>query len=119
MDIRCKKCLLREMANEDMYHRIQRTIDAIPPKLRCSKGEYDARLELCKECEKLIGGMCRVWLLCRSKSCQKKRTLSGNTAPLGWAATLGLISANFCHNLLPCSRNGGNYNNERNSDAVW
>lgn len=60
MDIRCKKCLLREMANEDMYHRIQRTIDAIPPKLRCSKGEYDARLELCKECEKLIGGMCRV-----------------------------------------------------------
>lgn len=119
MDIRCKKCLLREMANEDMYHRIQRTIDAIPPKLRCSKGEYDARLELCKECEKLIGGMCRVWLLCRSTSCQKKRTLSGNTAPLGWAATLGLISANFCHNLLPCSRNGGNYNNERNSDAVW
>lgn len=60
MDIRCKRCLLREMANEDMYHRIQRTIDAIPPKLRCSKGEYDARLELCKECEKLIGGMCRV-----------------------------------------------------------
>ena len=60
MDMRCKKCLLREMANEDMYHRIQRTIDAIPPKLRCSKGEYDARLELCKECEKLIGGMCRV-----------------------------------------------------------
>ena len=59
MDIRCKRCLLREMANEDMYHRIQRTIDAIPPKLRCSKGEYDARLELCKECEKLIGGMCR------------------------------------------------------------
>ena len=59
-----------------------------------------------------------VWLLCRSKSCQKKRALSGNTAPLGWAATLGLISANFCHNLLPCSRNGGNYNNERNSDAV-
>ena len=52
MDIRCKKCLLREMANENMYHRIQRTIDAIPPKLRCSKGEYDARLELCKECEK-------------------------------------------------------------------
>ena len=78
MDIRCKRCLLREMANEDMYHRIQRTIDAIPPKLRCSKGEYDARLELCKECEKLIGGMCR-----------------------------------------SCSRNGGNYNNERNSNAVW
>ena len=99
MDIRCKRCLLREMANEDMYHRIQRTIDAIPPKLRCSKGEYDARLELCKECEKLIGGMCRVWLLCRSKSCQKKRTLSGNTAPLGWAATLGLISANFLSQL--------------------
>lgn len=60
MDIRCKRCLLREMANEDMYHRIQRTIDAIPPKLRCSKVEYDARLALCKECEKLIGGMCRV-----------------------------------------------------------
>ena len=55
-----QKCLLREMANEDMYHRIQRTIDAIPPKLRCSKGVCSkstmSRLELCKECEKIDFG---------------------------------------------------------------
>ncbi len=60
MDIRCKRCLLREMADEDMYHRIQRTIDAIPQALRCPQDEYDVRLAACKECEKLIGGMCRV-----------------------------------------------------------
>ena len=85
MDIRCKRCLLREMANEDMYHRIQRTIDAIPPKLRCSKGEYDARLELCKECEKLDWWYVPcVWLLCRSKSCQKKTNIvRERTAPFG------------------------------------
>ena len=95
MDIRCKRCLLREMANEDMYHRIQRTIDAIPPKLRCSKGEYDARLELCKECEKLIGGMCRVCGCFVEVRAAKKN----EHCPVGWAATLGLISANFLSQL--------------------
>ena len=100
MDIRCKRCLLREMANEDMYHRIQRTIDAIPPKLRCSKVEYDARLALCKECEKLIGGMCRVCgCFVEVRAAKKKRTLSRNTAPLGRTVTLDLISANFLSQL--------------------
>ena len=60
MDIRCKRCLLREMADEDMYHRIQRTIDAIPQALRCPQDEYDMRIAVCKEYEKMIGGMCRV-----------------------------------------------------------
>lgn len=60
MDVRCKKCLLREMPDEDMYKRVQRSIDAIPKELRCSQPEYDERLALCKKCEKLISGICRV-----------------------------------------------------------
>ena len=112
MDIRCKRCLLREMANEDMYHRIQRTIDAIPPKLRCSKVEYDARLALCKECEKLIGGMCRVCgCFVEVRAAKKSEHCPG--IPRRWDGQI------FCHNLLLSSRNGGNYNNERNSNAVW
>lgn len=60
MDIRCKRCLLRGMADEDMYHRIQRTIESIPESSRCPQDVYEKRLASCKECEKLISGMCRV-----------------------------------------------------------
>ena len=60
MDVSCKRCLLREMADEDMFHRIQRTIEAVPSHLRCPKQVYEERLAACKSCDRLIGGMCRV-----------------------------------------------------------
>ncbi len=56
----CKRCLLLETGDEVLYERIKRTIDSIPAEKRCGDDEYQKRLLLCKSCEKLIGGMCRV-----------------------------------------------------------
>ncbi|MBQ8639607.1 MAG: hypothetical protein IJ468_10590 [Lachnospiraceae bacterium] len=56
----CKRCLLYEMADRDLYTRIRRTIEAIPASMRCEEEAYQARLASCKTCEKLISGMCRV-----------------------------------------------------------
>ncbi len=61
MDIRCKRCPCFEkwqmkICITGYSERLTRFL----LNFGAQKGEYDARLELCKECEKLIGGMCRV-----------------------------------------------------------
>lgn len=53
----CKKCLLREMAEED-YAKIQKYKDAIKLEDRVSEAEYECRLAICKECDLLNVGTC-------------------------------------------------------------
>lgn len=60
MERLCKRCLVREMADADMLTRIQRTIELIPEKERCVGEVYQQRLSACRECDRLINGMCRV-----------------------------------------------------------
>ncbi len=58
--LQCKRCLLQEMGDEELYERIKRTINAIPADKRCEENEYKNRLQLCRSCDKLVNGMCRV-----------------------------------------------------------
>lgn len=53
----CKKCLLREMAEEDVK-QIERYRDAIKEADRVSGAEYERRLAVCKECDLLNAGTC-------------------------------------------------------------
>ena len=53
----CKKCLLREMAEQDQK-MIQKYKDAIHKQDRVSEKQYEIRLSACKECEKLNAGTC-------------------------------------------------------------
>ncbi len=56
----CKKCLMRETAGqEELFVTLQRYIEDIDPGLRTPQGEYERRLQVCKECERLISGMCQ------------------------------------------------------------
>ena len=48
--IRCRKCLLEDTDDKSLYEKIKRTDDK----------EYRRRLELCRQCDKLLAGMCRV-----------------------------------------------------------
>ena len=56
----CKRCLIREMADKDYIHSIEQYVDHIDEDIKTSKEEYEQRLELCKECENLLSGMCRI-----------------------------------------------------------
>lgn len=56
----CRRCLLEELGDEELYQRIRRTIDAIPDAQRCAPDEYRRRLEACRGCDRLLGGVCRV-----------------------------------------------------------
>lgn len=57
MELICKRCLLREMAEADAA-MIKKYVDAIKGEDRVPEKEYEARLAVCKACDKLNAGTC-------------------------------------------------------------
>ena len=53
----CKKCLLREMAEEDAK-MISTYKNKIKEEDQAAPAEYERRLELCKQCNLLNAGTC-------------------------------------------------------------
>lgn len=53
----CKKCLFREMAEEDAVN-LEKYIAAIKNEDRVNEDKYEERLSICKECDKLNAGTC-------------------------------------------------------------
>lgn len=56
----CKKCLLREMDEAGFFQNMYDYIARIPADDKAPEEEYERRLSICKECEKLLSGMCRM-----------------------------------------------------------
>lgn len=55
----CRRCLLEEDAgNRPMYELIKEVISAIPDEQRAKETVYRARLNICRECDRLVSGMC-------------------------------------------------------------
>ena len=54
----CKKCLLRDLAIEDQKN-IKRYLDAIKPQDRVPEETYEARLAVCRECDRLTDATCQ------------------------------------------------------------
>lgn len=56
----CKRCLLREMSEQEEYFRsLREYIENIDPDIRASESLYENRLDVCRSCEMLMQGMCR------------------------------------------------------------
>lgn len=56
----CRKCLTRELAGqEETYRTIREYIDNLDPDAKADDKIYEERLEVCRECEMLLQGMCR------------------------------------------------------------
>lgn len=56
----CRKCLTRELAGqEETYRTIREYIDNLDSDTKADRGLYEKRLDVCKECEMLLQGMCR------------------------------------------------------------
>lgn len=57
----CKRCLIRDMQDEDDYFaKLKELIDGIDVCQKSSEKEYEDRLEVCTECDKLTEGLCRL-----------------------------------------------------------
>mgnify|MGYP003287836196 CR=1 FL=1 len=54
----CKRCLLREMAEEDVLESITTRIDKLSENEKAGDELYAHRLQECKNCEHLISGVC-------------------------------------------------------------
>ncbi len=55
----CRRCLLREADEGQLYEIIRQRIAALPSGQRASAEEYERRLAVCVRCAELVGGTCR------------------------------------------------------------
>ena len=56
----CKKCLIRDFDEGDLFRTMQEYIARIDTELRTPQEEYEERLRICTECDSLLNGMCGV-----------------------------------------------------------
>lgn len=56
--VQCRKCLLEDMDENDFLRDMRSHIAAYPADKRVDEGEYRRRLTFCKDCDKLMDGMC-------------------------------------------------------------
>ena len=56
----CRKCLLEEMDQEEVYADVQKYIAQIQKEERAEDALYRERLEQCRACDQLLAGMCRI-----------------------------------------------------------
>lgn len=54
----CKRCLLREAAEDDTFRDIQTRLDRLKPEEKADDDLYKRRLDLCRDCDHLISGIC-------------------------------------------------------------
>ncbi|MBQ4353773.1 MAG: hypothetical protein IJC71_02655 [Clostridia bacterium] len=54
----CKRCLLREAAQDDTFRDIQTRIEKLSPGDKADEDLYRTRLDACRDCDHLISGIC-------------------------------------------------------------
>lgn len=54
----CKKCLLLQSGEADVYKTVKDYIDNLDNDLKVDKKEYNRRLSFCKNCDYLLSGSC-------------------------------------------------------------
>ncbi|MCL2057636.1 MAG: DUF6171 family protein [Oscillospiraceae bacterium] len=55
----CKRCLLSELTDKQLYQTVQEYIMALPEHTKAAPDEYRRRLLICAQCDELINGTCR------------------------------------------------------------
>lgn len=54
----CKRCLLRESAENDTFEAVRSKIDLLSEAEKAEDDLYQKRLEACRTCDHLISGVC-------------------------------------------------------------
>ena len=60
MESYCRKCLLKDISKEEYFKNVYEYTKSLDEEIKTPDGEYERRLGICKECDKLINGMCAV-----------------------------------------------------------
>lgn len=86
----CRKCLTREMAGQEEYFKsLHEYIANIETELKVPDELYEERLSVCKDCDLLLEGMCRVCgcyvelrAVMKKNACPRHRWERADTAEL-------------------------------------
>ncbi|MBE6724419.1 MAG: hypothetical protein E7576_04330 [Ruminococcaceae bacterium] len=54
----CKRCLLREAAEDDVWRAVRDRVERIPTGERADDALYQSRLDACRSCDFLLSGVC-------------------------------------------------------------
>ena len=54
----CKRCLLRESAEDATFENIRGRIERLSPDEKADDELYERRLDACRNCDHLISGIC-------------------------------------------------------------
>lgn len=54
----CKRCLLLQSGEADVYKTVKDFIENLDSELKVDESEYKERLSFCKNCDYLLSGMC-------------------------------------------------------------
>ena len=56
----CRKCLLEDFAPEEYIQSMRTYIEGLPKDVKADESLYNDRVQICRECENLYDGLCRV-----------------------------------------------------------
>ena len=56
---KCKRCLLYETADKAAYESVRSYIASMKAEDKAAAETYEKRLNICRECDYLLAGMCR------------------------------------------------------------
>ena len=62
----CKKCLIRDFDEGDLFRTMQEYIARIDEDIKTPQEEYETRLGICTECDSLMNGMCGCYVEMRA-----------------------------------------------------
>lgn len=55
----CRKCLLEDMPENEYFKSLKDYIAHLDENIKVSAKIYERRLDLCRQCDQLLNGMCR------------------------------------------------------------
>lgn len=56
----CRRCLLRDMPESSYLETMKNYIEGLDEEVKADKEEYEKRLLACRNCDRLMNGMCRL-----------------------------------------------------------
>lgn len=83
----CRKCLLREMDEGEYFANLYEYIANLDEDVKVNHQEYERRLNLCRGCDNLLNGMCRICgCYVELRAAMKKNSCPGTNK--SWQAVL-------------------------------
>jgi len=60
MEAVCKRCLLKDLQEDEYIKQVYEYIESLPDEIKADTALFQERLELCRVCNYLVNGMCKI-----------------------------------------------------------